>query len=297
MGKMKLGQFVKEYGKWFHMFGHSYFDGSLISNGKHDIRQMMWNYALPAVLIVLSTFLALCAHIFIVDYSKHSKLGSPVAALNATTHLLTIVVAIGQTAFRSAEIIEFFSQIRIIDQMKNRKLSIDVAAFRRSLLKQYFLVGSLHLIGYVLTCRVKNFTWNNSAAFGCLFILRSSTVLIVFHMLFYIDLFHWIVRAMMQYVGNLVTTNNIATLSIIDFRDDDARYLMREFNFIKYTHLHLWEMSQTLNNLFGWTLVFMCLHNFQYAINCAYVSVILTLSPHATVEEILRNPNDIICFK
>lgn len=293
--KMKLVQFLSRYAKWFHIFGqssYSYFDGFLIENGCRGLRYRIWNFLPSIMLLVLSTFFTVVTYVLLLDFGYYNNLGYPVVALNASTQLLTIFVAVGQSIFLSPHCAQLFAQIRVVDQMEHRKFSIDLPAFRCSLLKRFILTGSAYLLALTVTFIIKSVSWSNVAVFMSLFILRSLTVLIIFHMVFYIDLFECIIRAFVQYVEQQATTTiTTSAVSIVNVQDGDIRHLMSEFHFIKFMHLHMWEISQTINNLFGWTLIVICLQYFSYAIYCVYFSLILMISSTSNAAEILRNLN------
>lgn len=290
---MKLVQFLSGYVKWFHIMGqssYSYSDGFVVAN--RDSQYRILNYAPSVVLLIVTTLLTSVTYILMIDYSTYNRLGYPVVAMNASTQLLTMAVAVGQSIFHSSYFVELLSQIRVVDQMEQQKLVIDLPSFRRSLLKRFILTCTSYLFALLLTFIIKPVTLGNAVVFMCLFLLRSFTVLILFHMLFYIDLFDCIIRAYVQYVDKQATAiTTAAAVPLLNIRDGDIRNLMSEFSFIKFMHLHLWEISQTINNLFGWPLVVICLQYFLYAIYCVYFSLILMISPNASVAEILRNSN------
>lgn len=293
--KMKLVQFLSRYAKWFHIFGqssYSYFDGFLIENGCRGLRYRIWNFLPSVLLLVMSTFFTVVTYVLLIDFGYYNNLGYPVIVMNASTQLLTIFVAVGQSILLSPYFAQLFSQIRVVDQMEHRKFSIDLPAFRYSLLKRFILTCTAYFTGLTVTFIIKSVTWSNVAVFMSLFTLRSLTVLIVFHMVFYIDLFECIIRAFVQYVEQQATTTiTTAAISIVNVHDGDIQHLMSEFHFIKFMHLHMWEISQTINNLFGWTLIVICLQYFLYAIYCVYFSLILMISSTSSAAEILRNSN------
>lgn len=295
---MNLVQFLDRHVKIFHILGQNNYNSQLDINGNRDGGRRIWNYLPPMFLLIATTLITIVSYSFVTEFSVANRVGLPVIVVNTTAQLLTMFVAIGQSIFLSPRLTELFLQIRTIDQLGNCKLSIDLVALSRSLFYRLLLTSGAYLMAIVLTILLKQLTWSNVVMFTSLFILRALTVLVVFHMLFYIDLFDSIISAFVKYVDERATTyltattnaaTSVSAVSIINFRDADIRDLMNEFNFIKFMHLHLWEISQTINSLFGWSLVVMCFQYFLYAVYCMYLSLILMISPYSTIAEILRN--------
>lgn len=295
---MKLVQFLSGYAKWFHILGLSsypYFDGFVMSNVNCDLRYRIWNYVPSVVLLIVTTFFTIVTSILKMNYSTYSRSAAPVVAMNASIQLLTMAVTVGQSIFHSSHFVEFFSQIRVIDRLEQQTFTIDLPSFRCSLLKRFILTCSFYSSALLLTLILMQLTLSNVVVFIILFLLRSFTVVIVFYILFYIELFECIIRAFVLYVEKQATaTTTAAAIPLVNIRDGDIHNLMSEFSFIKFMHLHLWEISQTINKLFGWPLVVICLQYFLYAIYCVYYSLILMISPIASVAEILRNTKDFI---
>lgn len=297
---MKLVQFISGYTKLFYMLGQSsytYYDGISIMNGNHKLRYKIWNYVPSVVLLAVTTILTMVTYIFMADFSLYNTLSYPVIAMNASTQLLTVIVSVCQSIFLSPYFAELFSQIRVVDQLEFRKFSIDLPAFRSALLKRFILTCTSYLLALTLTFIVKPLTWDNAVVFMCLFLLRSFTVLVVYHMLFYINLFDSIICAFVQYVKRQATTTTTTTITMIHFQDGDVQNLLSEFHFIRFMHLHISEISQTINNLFGWSLVVICLQYFLYAVYCVYFSLILIVDEAASVAQILRNLHEKLFHK
>lgn len=248
-------------------------------------------YTPPLVVLATAVFVTTiaglsCRFASFLDNWKDAACYNSMAAVSIGLLLVillsTVLVAVSQAIFLAPYHADLFAQIILIERLAQQKLKIDTKAIRRKFQRRLFII-IIYILPFTYSFIAKSPSWNNLLVIGSIFIMRIFSLIPLFHILFYIDLFDHMFRSFIRYVDFFVLTVRKKT----DFCIRDVNQIIYELIYYKQLHFTLWEMSQIINKLFGWVVIILYTQYFVYTIANAYFACILALSG-ANFQEFIR---------
>lgn len=253
---MKFGRCLDQFIRWFYICGLSCypcFDG--FSNGMMKSKRFV-HYIPTGVLVVLAITTSISTYLykFSTDPDVHSELNLTLILINTLTPMLTIVVCAIQMVFLSPYFAEICSQISIIERLSWQKCSFDSKAFKRHFMQKI----SITAFAYMLPIVVSMFFSIKIIPFFYSSILKALLLLVLIQAFFYIDLLDHMLKCFVRHIDVQAANTEMDSRT--------AQYITEEISQYKHVHFHLWEISEKINQLFGWIIVAIVLQYFAFAI-------------------------------
>lgn len=277
---MSFARVFGHFPMWFHIFGQSSSLPSeqlLASSAKNYFQRVHSNgikYIPVGVLLICTIFVTIvvCFYSSFWDKLTYTLSTSFSQVLNAQNLIIlvvdsfTVLITVGQTIFLSPYYSQLFTQINIIENLSRKKIEWDLFGLRRLLIRRMFYVCAGYILPYISILLMKSPTMANLILLSCDFTLKTLTLISYFQVLFYIELFNHMLKTFVKHIEKRAATTAIPNVITIYSRDPNENLLKLEIYYFKLLHFNLWELSQTINNLFGWILFLYLLNYFLYSI-------------------------------
>lgn len=280
-----LGDFLK----WFHFFGQSIYAPPALqvfwSNGTEHMQSSMrkCSYFPTAFLLIftisVSTVLCLNSN-FILDYAVSSgfkRILLTLLVLSLAILPINIFVAAGQTVFLQSHYEQMYAQIEVAEQLLRSRMVLHFQDLHRSLLRHTYIICGAYLLPYLAIVATKTLTSKNMLIMGCDVIMTYLTLTCYFHAIFFIRLLNYMLKTFVKYIE--VRTLTIANAITFDSETSIVTLMSAEMFYYKLVHFNLWELSQVINQIFGWSLSVYLLEQFLYAIYVFFHLCIVGLEP------------------
>lgn len=182
--------------------------------------------------------------------------------------MLTVLVCAIQIWFLSSYFAEICSRISIIESVSWRKITCNSTVFNRHFLRRVFIILAALVVPelHKLCTFGEVHSWKHYSIAASYATLKAIIFLALLQPLLYIDVLDYMLQSFIRHVKMRAATETTAHLKTIIFRRPAAKQLAAEISHFKRWHFVLWEISEKINHLFGWTIVVIFLHNSMFVI-------------------------------
>lgn len=284
---MKLSRALRPFTKWFHLLGQSCYPSldvfSSSINGKGCVFAANLMPSIVLIVFMVSAAIALCSVMF--HYTSYTFLDYLIIVLCISSMVLSVFTAVSQSIALRPQFVQLFQQINAIESLTYAKFTIDFHAFRCYYLRQISIIFGVCVLAMILGSVFLRPTNPSDLTVGSSVVsLRFVTLITLFHLLFYVCLFQYFVRAFVRYVeiqANASKANVITAADVLAVKKKglDVRNAIIELNYFKLIHFNLWEICDTMNQVFGWTFTAVLLQLSTYSIYSVYFAFVLLLAP------------------
>lgn len=284
---MKLTRALRHYTSWFHMLGLSCYPAFGEFSAKDGTCRRVHkslNYMPSAVLLLLTAVLTIIKCVITFHGDSFSSTGSVIVAGGLVSYVSTVFIAVGQSLLHSSQFAMLFTQINAVERSSRKNYNFNFYAFRRRYLQQV-IVNFAHFVPPVVTFLASSSSNTNYFIVTAFFTLRILTLLPVFHVLFYVDLLDQMLKTFGRYVEMQATT--ALTEMVDNLRGCRSKFAKNELKHYKLLHFKMWEVAQTMNSIFGWTLTAILLQYFISALYNVYFTL-AKLGDEPNVVDVLR---------
>lgn len=293
---MKLARALHQFTKWFHIFGQSCYSSFDALSPVENLNQnvLTANLMPSVVLLVIIVAAAIATCLLIHHIACNTFLDYLIIILCIFSLTFTVFVAVSQSISLRKQFVELFQQINMIELLTQDRFTMNFPAFRRYYLRQISIIFAACFVELLGTIIIKPKNQNDLATSLTVVSLRFVTLITMFHLLFYVSLFQYIVRAFVRYVeiraiASTTTPSTTATnVLAYERRGTNARDVIIELNYFKLIHFYLWEICDTMNNVFGWTFTAMLFQLSMYAIYNVYFAFVLLMVPRLENESMRK---------
>lgn len=255
---MTLQKVIDQYTKWFHILGQSYlpFHGNdcLCVCGLYRVLRYM-----PCVIVLSVTFFLTVSKIMIILVAnKYSYAGTATVVFDIISYVLPVFISVPRSLLHSSNLTILLEQIDSFEKLSRKGFTFDLPAFHRNYRRQLSINFAVHILPILIRSIILRTFFFVSA------LLRALAFLPACYVLFYANLFNLLLRSFAQYVESQANTN-----STVLGNDTGARYvtlLRSELHYYKIIYFKLWRIAETINTVFGWTLVAIFIQNFFMAL-------------------------------
>lgn len=285
---MRFGRGLDPFIKWFYVCGLSCypsFDAFLTVKSKNKTFMKLFPTGALIVFTVV-TAIATCVCKFLND--PDNKHGANTLFVNTLTLMVTTTLCAIQMVFLSPYFDEICSQISNIERLCWRKFSFDLNAFRRHFSQRAFITLASFILPVVIKLYAKPMTWDNFFVTIGLATLRAFMFLILLQVYFYVDLLDHMLQCFAEHIETRASTASTATVQTVNFHSPAAKQLKAEILHFKLLHFNMWEISEMINHLFGWTIVIIFLQHFIYSIYNVYFAYFIITQPSLDIIILLR---------
>lgn len=293
--------------KWFHILGQgsSTSSNQLLSPGAKKYFQRVHSNASKHIPVGILLSLNIIVSIIVCWYSSFwdqltytlssgfSKVLNAQNALILAVDTITILIAVGQTVFFMPYFSQLFAHINIIEHLSRKRISWNLLALRRFLIRRMFFVCAGYSLPYMTILFSKPATTTNLILLGGDFILKCLTLISYFQALFYVELFNHMLQSFVNYIETRARTTTTTNVTTIYSRDSDAKSLQIQMYYFKLLHFNLWEFAQTINYLFGWILMIFVLHHFVFIVFIFFHTCVVLL--HAQNHKEIFRESSVLC--
>lgn len=279
---MNLTRALCQFTKWFHVLGQS----SYSSIDAFSQSPYVANFLPSIALLTLMVSAAITACYLILRYTQNTFLNYVVIVLCVSSMTFTVFIAVSQSIFYRVHYVKLYQRINTFELLIRNRFSINFPAFRRYYLRQISIVLISCISALMGTLLLRPDNLSDLTTTLTVATLRFVTLITVCHLLFYVCLFQYLVRAFVDYVEIHAITSSQSTATDINVipiqrRRMDTRNIIIELNYFKMIHFVLWEISDSINQVFGWTIVAVLLQLCFYAIYNVYFAFLLLVEPKA----------------
>lgn len=252
---MKLARALHQFTKWFHILGQSCYSSFDSISPAYTVN------VIPSVtLLVAMVTAAVATCLFIFYFTRNTFLDYLVIVLCISSLTFTIFIAVTQSISLRRHFEQLFQQINVIDLLTRNRFTINFSAFRRYYLRQICTIFASCLAALCGTLILRPAHRSDLTTSMSVVCLRFIILITMFHLLFYVCLFQYIVRAFVRYVelqATALSTTSMASTNVlpIQWRGPSAKNMIIELNYFKLIHFNLWEICDTINNVF-WMVVY-----------------------------------------
>lgn len=279
---MRFGRGLDSFIRWFYFSGLSCypsFDEYLVAKTKN---KRFVKYVPTGVLVLLTIITSInnCSGKNLPSYNPVDKSGLVVVFVNTLSQLVTVIVCVIQMVLLSPCFAEICSQISVIERLSWRKLTCNSKVFERRFMRHAYIVLVSFATPILFTLYAKPLTFENFLVTTGLSILRAIVFLALLQAFFYVDLLDHMLQSFVRHVDMRAKTASSAAVQTVNFRSPATKQLTAEIFHFKVLHFNLWEISESINDLFGWTIVVIFLQHFSYAIyNVHYAFTVMNVHP------------------
>lgn len=262
---MIFGRGLDKFIRFFFICGLSCypsFDGFLTKTKRAG------HYIPSGLLIFVSIFTTYSITVSNLWFIQDSRMNLMLYFIYYLSPMLTVLVCAIQIVFLSSYFAEICSQISIIECVSWRKNSCNSMVFSCHFLRRVFIiiaafvVPELHKLGTIGGMH----PWTHYSIAASYATLKAFIFLALLQPLLYIDVLDYMLQCFIRHVELRASTVTTATIRTINFRSPTAKQLAAEISHFKRWHFVLWEISENINQLFGWTIVVIFLHNSMFVI-------------------------------
>lgn len=279
--KMNIGRALNPFIRCFYICGLSCypsFDEFLTRRTKNKSSR---KYIPTAALLAITVITSISTFAFKQFRDSASEPSVNTIFVNISTLIITVLICAIQMAYLSPYFAEICSQISIIERLSWRKFTFDLNAFRSHFMRR----ACVTLISFIMPISVKVYLNPLSREDACvtigLAILRALMFMNLLQAFFYVDLLDHMLQCFVAHVSLRAATATTAIVQTVNFRSPAAKQLKAEILHFKLLHFNLWEISEKINHLFGWTIVAVFLQHFIYAVYNVYFGYSLSVIQQA----------------
>lgn len=185
---------------------------------------------------------------------------------NESCQILTVAVCVTQMVLSSPLFAHICSQISVIERLSCRKLTCDPTAFHRRFMRRAYIILIVFATPVLITVFTKPLTSENIVFVAGLGMLRAIACLALLQAFFYVDLLDYMLQSFVRHVDMRASSASSVAVQTVDFRFHAAKRLTVEIFHFKILHFNLWEISERINDLIGWTILAIFLRYFTFAI-------------------------------
>lgn len=223
--------------------------------------------------ITVATSITTCIYKYVQDLSV--EWGHSTFFINTSTLIFTVLVCVIQTAFLPRYFAAICWQLSIIERISWRTIRFDMIAFRRHFMRRVVITLISFAIPIVLKMYLKPWTLSSFSVTIGLAILRALMFMILLQAFFYVDLLDHMLQCFVHHVSLRAATATTTVARTVTFRSPAAKQLKADILHFKVLHFNLWEISEKINNLFGWTIFMIFLQHLIYASYNVYMAYFL----------------------
>lgn len=278
---MNIGRGLNPFIRCFYICGLSCypsFDEFLTRRTKNNSFR---KYIPTAVLLAITVITSIATFAFRHVRDSVSEPSVNTIFINISTLIMTVLICTIQMVYLSPFFAEICSQICIIERLSWRKFSFDLNAFRSHFMRR----ACVTLISFILPISIKVYLNPLSRDDICvttgLAILRALMFMALLQAFFYVDLLDHMLQCFVSHVSLRAATATTAIVQTVNFHSPAAKQLKAEILHFKLLHFNLWEISEKINHLFGWTIVAVFLQHFIYAVYNVYFGYSLSVVQQA----------------
>lgn len=226
------------------------------------------HYIPTGVLIFVSVSTTYSITVSNLSFIQDSRMNLMLYFIYYLSPMLTVLVCAIQIVFLSSYFADICSQINIIECVSWRRISCNSKVFSRRFSRRVFIIMAalvgpeLHKLGTIEEMH----SWTHYSIAASYVTLKAFIFLASLQPLLYIDVLDYMLQCFIRHVEMRAATETTATMKPINFRRPAAKQLTAEISHFKRWHFVLWEISEKINQLFGWTIVVIFLHNSVFVI-------------------------------
>lgn len=279
--KMQFEKVLNKFVKFFYFCGLNFypsFDGVFAMKTK---RNRFVHYIPIATLLLLIVISSIAS--FLCQYLKDPGRIS-LTYIYPVTVTVTMFLCVFQMLSHRSNFATISSHIRAIDSLSWGKFSSVSSDFNCHFQRRTCIIFFVFLVKLVLSLMRRQATWRIVTITLALNILRALIYVALLHASFYIDFLGHMLQCFVSHIDSRTTT----AASVIQFRRSSGHQLAAEILLFKIIHFYLWRISQSINQLFGWTVSIIILQFFVLAIYDVQNTYSLLLQKQAEPALLLR---------
>lgn len=264
---MELSPLSERYLFIFFLLGHSSFNPYASKSG-------LWNKlnAIPStIFLIVSTVLSVFSLVFQYLFDKfHTRtVDKVISCLFIVSAFVSCIAILMRSALFNKKIPNLWYKFQVIEEFANRRRRQKMCF--RPFIQSFFRKVCIILAFYILHVYVKvvyRFSSNDMVNKTSVLTLQFITLISILHVAFYVDLLTYIVAAINENV------NFAFQREIFDLSNWNMKNVMENFRLYKHAHYLMWDISQFINQHFGWVLLSLLLQNFINIIYSAYWAIL-----------------------
>lgn len=177
----------------------------------------------------------------------------------------------GQSFFLSQIMIEVLQHFQTVNMLivHTERWHIDYSQLRKSYSWQFALVISTYALS-IFVFSIENFSWRPGTRSGIIYkIWQFTSSISLIHVVFYIDLLKFQLRQLNLVIQHKksIPINVLISNNGENWKQTIAVKKIKSYKTIYY---HLWEISQKINHVFGWTVCALLLQGFTDFTYCSF---------------------------
>lgn len=186
----------------------------------------------------------------------------------------TVLVSAIQMFFLSPHFAEICLRISDVERLAQRTVPYDFNKFSWYFIRRFAIMTLAYLASYIHGILFLKYTTSQAFARAGTGIIKALILLELLQVLFYIDLLNFLLHRFVRHLGTRAATTEmpINALRIMRNRNPAAIQLIDELFHIKLMHFTLWEISNKINQLFGWTIFMIFLLYFWDIVMIAHIA-------------------------
>lgn len=269
---MEFGRSLDKFIRWFYMCGLSCYPSFTGFLTKKTKKNRLLQYIPTGALIASSIIISVGTYIHLTIYRPTCKAHFMISYLSAPA--ITVLFCAIQAIFLPQIFARTCSQISTFERWSRKKFLIEPEAFRRHFCRRACFL----LIASIMPFWPWMFRgWNHLLMTSVIIALRAIVYMVFVHAFFYVEILDYLLQCFVRYVDVQATTVGLRTnVKIVRSPNCLAQQIKIEINHWKLLHFKLWQISKSINHLFGWTILAIFLHNFLFAINYMYFAFLKT---------------------
>lgn len=278
--KMKFERGLDKFLKLFFICGLSCYPSfdeySTIKTKKERFVQYFPSVSLIGLIIISS--MTICVYNFLSDDSVIKDFFT-----NILLRLLILFLCAVLTIRQWRNFAKICMHMRIIESLSWGQFYCVSNAFKRHFIRRVFVMLIPFLTAFMTLISINQM----SSLTIILAIVNGLILLALLQAFFYVDLLDHMLEGFVQHVDSRASNATAAAAKRINnFRSPAAYQLTAELFHFKLLHFHLWEISEKINQLFGWTIIIILLTYFYYSIWNVYVAYL----------SLFRQPPDLLAI-
>lgn len=273
---MEFGRSLDKFIRWFYICGLSCYPSFAGFLSRKTKKNRWMRYIPTGSLIALSIITSVGTYIYLTINRPACKAYFMISYITAPT--ITVLFCALQVFFLSPSFARISSQINTFERWSRKMFLIEPVAFRRNFCRRacFLLIASI-MPFWPWMFRGRTHMLLTSTIIA----LRAFVFLIYVHAFFYIEILDYLLQCFVRYVDVRSTTVGVRTnVKTICSPNRLAQKLKTEIYHWKLLHFKLWQIAKSINQLFGWTILAILLHNFLFTISYMYFALLKT---HKTV--------------
>lgn len=282
---MTLKAVIFPYIKWFNILGQSSYHYS-DENGRFRDLYRFLKYV-PCVIVLSVTFiLTVLKSVIMLEAKSYGSAGTVIVLFTNISYVSSVFISTSRSLLHSSCLTLLFTQVNSFEKLSRKSYTFDSRKFRRNYGRQVSVNIVVHIMPSLAPFFIRSITWRFFSTMAISAVLRVLAFLPTYYVLFYINLFDQMLKSFAQYMNEQV---NI-TIKVLAKEPSAScsTLLASELHHYKLLHFKLWEITQTINTVFGWTLVTIILQYFVMALNNMYYILIVLGKDYSGVDEIIR---------